>query len=100
MYASYKAGATTKKLWRTKGKKNKGKMRKLSKPGECVSIDQIESHTPSFYGILRLFLTKRKYNCAIVFVDRYSNYYYVHLQKDLNIEETIKVKRAFEAYVR
>ena len=57
-------------------------------------MDQIESHAPGFYGVLRRFLTKRIYSCATVFVDRYSNLSYVHLQKSTTVEETIEAKRA------
>jgi len=63
-------------------------------------MDQIESHAPGFCGVLRGFLTKRRYSCATVFIDHYGNLAYVHLQKSTMIKETIEAKRALEAYAR
>ena len=100
MCVSCKAGVMTKKPWRTKGNQNRGRLRKVSRLGKCVSKDQIESHAPGFCGVLRGFLTKRRYSCATVFIDHYNNLSYVYLQKYTMVEETIEVKRAFEAYAR
>ena len=75
-------------------------MRKANAPGECVSMDQIESRTPGFIGVLRGFISKKRYTCATIFVDHYSGFTYVHLQTSTNMDETLKTKVAFEAYTR
>jgi hypothetical protein len=41
-------GRATKQPWRTKGQANK--IRTVTKPGECVSVDQLESPVPGFIG--------------------------------------------------
>ena len=75
-------------------------MRKANAPGECVSMDQIESITPGFIGILRGFINKKRYMCATIFVDHYSGFTYVKLQTSTNMDETLKAKAAFEVYAR
>ena len=75
-------------------------MRKANAPGECVSMDQIEPRIPGFIGVLRGFISKKRYTCATIFVDHYSGFTYVHLQTSTNMDETLKAKVAFEAYAR
>ena len=99
MCACCKIGAMTKQPRRVKGGKYKN-MRKANAPGECVSMDQIESITPGFIGILRGFINKKRYMCAKFFVDHYSGFTYVKLQTSTNMDETLKAKAAFEAYAR
>jgi len=43
-------------------------------------------------------LTKRRYRCAIIFVDHFSRLRFVHLQIDDSSEETLATKRAFETF--
>ena len=90
----------TKQPRRVKGKFNKGKLRTSKRPGDCVSVDHMEYHTPEFIGILRGFITKRRYTCAAIFTDPFSDMSYVYLQYSFTVEDTIKVKVAFEAYAR
>ena len=100
MYASYKTGSVCRLPCRVKGKKNKGILKKVTKPGECVSVDQTESRTPGFIGMMRGFLTKQRYTCATVFVDHYSDFTYTHLQRSASMIDTIEAKNAFEAVLR
>ena len=86
--------------WRVKGKKNKGVLKTVTKPGECVSVDQTESRTPGFIGIMRGFLTKQRYTCATVFVDHYSDFTYTHLQRSTSMSDTLEAKNSFEAVLR
>ena len=65
MCACCKIGAMTKQRRRVKGGKYKN-MRKANAPGECVSMDQIESRTLGFIGVLRGFITKKRYTCATI----------------------------------
>jgi hypothetical protein len=41
-------GAMTKQPWRTKAQQNKSKIKSVTRPGDCVLIDQLESLTPGF----------------------------------------------------
>jgi hypothetical protein len=65
-------GAMTKRPWRTKAQQNKSKIKSVTRPGDCVSIDQLESPTPGFVAQLKGALTKKRYRAATVFVDHAS----------------------------
>ena len=90
----------TRRPWRVKGKKNRGQLRKVKSPGDCVSVDQLESRTPGFIGVMRGFVTRRRYTSATIFIDHFSDLSYVHMQKSLTVEETILAKQVFQAYAR
>jgi hypothetical protein len=73
----------------------------VTKPGECVSVDQIESTTPGFIGLLRgAILTKLQYRCATVFINQFSNYAFNNLHTQLTAHETVKAKHAFEVHLK
>ena len=91
-------GNMNRRPWRTKGGKQKS-IRIASQPGECVSVDQMESTAVGFIGQLKGRLTNRRYKYATVFTDHYSRYVYVHPQSRLTSEETIEAKKAFEAHM-
>ena len=91
-------GKQTKRPWRTK--KQSRKIKPCTKPGECVSVGQLESSITGFVAQLKGKLTKRRYKCATVFVDHYSDLTYIHLHSRLTSEETVEAKRAFEAHAR
>ena len=92
-------GKATRRPWRSKSPHNQvGQARTITKPGECVSIDQLESSTPGLIAQLRGMPTKLRYRVATVFVDHYSRLSYVHLQKSTSAEETIQAKEAFECF--
>ena len=69
-----------------------------TKPGECVSIDQMASTEVRFFAQLKGRLTKRRYKCATIFADHFSRLRLVHLQSNNSSEETIEAKRAFETF--
>jgi hypothetical protein len=71
---------------------------KATKPGQCVSVDQMMSTQVGFYAQLKGRLTKQRYRCATIFVDHYSGYKYIHLMTHLSSEETVAAKRAFERH--
>ena len=69
-------------------------------PGQCVSVDQLESSTEGFYGQMKGRLTRRRYKYATVFVDQFSRFTYIHLQSTLSSAETIEAKENFETRAR
>ena len=90
----------TKKPWRGKPRKRSGNTKLVTKPGQCVSVDQMVSPTPGLIAQMIGFLTKKRYSYATVYVDQYSKLGYVHLQKTSSVEETLEGKKAFEAYCK
>jgi hypothetical protein len=93
-------GAMRERPWRTKGIQNKNKIRVATSPGDCISVDQLESPTPGFIAQLKGRLTKKRYGAATIFVDHASCLSYVHFQQRISSDETVEAKRAFEAYAR
>ncbi|KAI2501071.1 hypothetical protein MHU86_13425 [Fragilaria crotonensis] len=93
-------GKATRRPWRTKpkGGQQGGKLRTASEPGQCISIDQLESSTPGLIAQIKGWLTKKRYKVATIFVDHFSGLSYIHLQKSTNADETLEAKLAFERY--
>jgi hypothetical protein len=69
-----------------------------TKPGECVSVNQMTSNEVGFYMQMKGKLTKKHYRCAPVFVDHCSRLRFVHLQVNNSSVETVTTKRAFETF--
>jgi hypothetical protein len=69
-----------------------------TKPGECVSVEQMTLTEVGFYAQLKGKLTNKRYKPATVFVNHLSHLRFVHLQLDASSEETIVAKLAFEQY--
>jgi Reverse transcriptase (RNA-dependent DNA polymerase)/GAG-pre-integrase domain len=94
-------GKLTRKPTRYKGIENKRPIRKASKPGEVVSVDQLESPIDGFVAQIkgRLF-RQHRYRCATIFVDHFSDLSYVHLQSSTNAAETLEAKRTFELFAQ
>jgi hypothetical protein len=92
-------GKATKKPWRTKAPINKEQSsRTITKPGDCISVDQLESSTPGLIAQLQDVPTTKRYTVATIFVDHYSRLGYTHLQKSTSVIETVEAKDAFERY--
>jgi hypothetical protein len=91
-------GAMTKIPWRGKETNASHKVFVATKPGECVSIDQMTSTEPGFYAQLKGRLTKKRYRCATVFINHFSCLRYVHPQVNDSSIETIAAKRTFESF--
>ena len=93
-------GKATRRPWRTKPKAGQqgGKLRTATEPGQCISVDQLESTTPGLIAQVKGWLTKKRYRVATIFVDHYSGMSYIHLQKTTNADETLEAKLAFERY--
>ena len=73
-------GKATKRPWRGKTPINKMEKETITHPGQCVSVDQLESSTPGLIAQMRGIPTKARYKVATVFVDHFSGLSYVHLQ--------------------
>ena len=91
-------GKATKRPWRPKTSSNKDDAAKPTRPGQVVSVDQMESRTPGLIAQMSGFLTKKRYTIATVFVDHYSNIGFVHLQTSPGAKETVEAKEACERY--
>ena len=96
--ASCYFGKMTKRPWRTKAQPKR--ILPTTRPGQCVSVDQMESSTTGFVAQLKGRLTTRRYRVATIFVDHYSDLSYVHLQSSTKSDETVEAKLAFEAFAR
>jgi hypothetical protein len=67
-----------------------------TKPGKCISVDQMTSTEVGFYAQMKGKLPKKLYRCATVFVNHYSRLRFVHLQVDNSSVKTVAAKCAFE----
>jgi hypothetical protein len=90
----------TKVPWRSKGQRNSTHpVFAATKPGECVSVNHMQSTEPGFYGQSKGILTKTRYQNATIFVDHYSRFKFVYLMtSNLTGKETVNAKRAFERF--
>ena len=88
-------GKLTKRPWQVKGD-DKKTTKVATRPGQIVSVDQLESNTPGFIAQLKGKLTQQRYHYATVFVDLFSGYSSVYLQRRITSKETVQAKHAFE----
>jgi len=94
-------GKATRRPWRSKtSKSDKSRRRTITRPGQCVSVDQLESTTPGLIAQMKGKPTTKRYTAATVFVDHYSGFTYVYIQKSTSADETIQGKQAFEQFAR
>ena len=92
-------GAMTKRPWRTKpGKHKTSEIHTVTKPGQCVSVDQLESRTAGLIPQLKGRLTRQRYKAATVFVNHFPRLSFIYLQRSITSSETLNAKKAFEAY--
>jgi hypothetical protein len=89
-------GAMTRVPW--KNREATRTVVKATKPGQCVSVDQMISTQVGFYAQLKGRLTKQQYRGATIFVDHFSGYKYMHLMTHLLSEETVASKHSFERH--
>ena len=70
----------TKKPWRTKGSTGKQVRRKskVTRPGQCVSVDQLESHQVGLCAQSKGIPTKKRYRYATISMDHFSDLKFVH----------------------
>jgi hypothetical protein len=86
--------------WRGKTANNTDDATKPSKPGECISVDQLKSPTPGLIAQLSGFLTTKGYGYAKVYIYHASRLSFVWLKKSATAEETLEGKQAFKLYVK
>lgn len=92
-------GKASRKPWRTKqSAREESHEVVLTKPGQCVSVDQLVSTTPGLIAQLQGRPTTKRYMVATIFVDHYSGLSFVNVQKTASAEETVEGKEKFEAY--
>ncbi len=72
-------GTMTKLPWRGKESALSHEIFITTKPGEIVSVDQMESTEVGFFAQLKGSLTKKRYRYCTVFVDHSSRLHFVHL---------------------
>ena len=72
----------------------------ITRPGQCVSVNQLESSTPGFIAQIKGIPTRNRYRAATVFIDHFSRLSFVQLQKSTKADETLQAKHAFERYAR
>jgi hypothetical protein len=89
-------GRATKRPWRTKGQA--GTIQPVTSPGQCVSVDQLESAVAGFVGQNKGYFFRKRYKVATIFVDHFSRLSYVYLQESTKGAQTLAAKRSFEAY--
>jgi hypothetical protein len=89
----------TKLPWQGKETKADHKVFIVTKPRECVSVDQMMSTKVGLYMQFKGKLTKKCYKCATIFVSHYSSLCCVHLQLDNLSAKTLAAKLAFKQYV-
>ena len=93
--AACQYGKMTKRPWRVKAD-NKETAKTATYPGQVVSMDQLESTSPGFIAQLKGTLTQQRYKYATVFVDQFSRYTFVYLQKRVTSQETVMDKHVFK----
>lgn len=96
--ASCAFGKSSRKPWHSHSSNNDNESSRPQHPGECVSVNQLISHTPGFIAKMSGTLTTQQYKCATIFVDQYSGYLFVWIQRSTSVKDTIAAKRAFEHY--
>ena len=89
-------GAITEVLWR--GKETVKQVFTETKPGQCVSVDQMISTKVGFFAQIKRKLTTKRYHVATIFVNHFSGYKYDHLMTNLSLNETVAAKHAFECH--
>ena len=93
-------GAGHRRPWRRS--KSFSPIQTASKPGDCVSIDQLQSSVPGVIAqnetTQRFRLTQQRFKYATVFVDHFSRLSYVHIHQTTDADDAIAAKNAFEEY--
>jgi len=92
-------GKATRRPWRTKASPEGG-LKQATFAGQCVAIDQCESPVLGLVAQLKGIPMKKRYTCATVFVDLFSDFTFVHFQYTANTQETLEAKHAFKRYAQ
>ena len=71
-----------------------------SKPGQVVLVDQLVSPVPGLIAQMTGFITKQLYKYATVYIDQFSGFSFVYLQRMASAQETLESKQAMERYAQ
>ena len=93
-------GKASRRPWRSRTVNNRDKSASPKVPGETVSVDQMISPTPGLVAQMTGMLTTKQYIYATIYVDHFSGYSFVWVQKTTSAEDTLEGKRAFEEHAR
>jgi hypothetical protein len=74
------------------------KIHTVTKPGRCVSVDQLKSSVPGFVGQNKGYFFRKRYKVVTIFVDHSSHLSFIYLQESTKGDEMLLTKQAFEAY--
>ena len=88
----------TKAPWNGKETKASHKVFVATKPGECVSVDQLTSTELGFFAQLKAKRTKKHYRCATIFVNQFCCLRFVHLQVNDSSVKTVATKHTFKTF--
>ena len=88
----------SKRPWQHKSQKHYKPPPPPTLPGEVVSVDHMLSPTPGLIAHMTGKLNTKRYKYANVFVEHFSQFSYVYLQKTVTVEETLESKKSFESY--
>jgi hypothetical protein len=88
----------TKFPWQGKETKANHEVFVMTKPGECILVDQMTSTEVGFYAQIKGKLTKKRYKRTTVFINHFSRLRFFHLQLNDKSDETLSAKLAFEQY--
>ena len=91
-------GKATRRPWRTKPSNSPADGYTPTKPGEVVSVDQLEANVAGLVAQMAGRPTHSRYKVVTVFVDHATQFSFVHFQKSSSAEETIEGKELFERY--
>jgi hypothetical protein len=91
-------GTMTKVNWKRKEATHGHQVFVATKPGQCVSVNEMISMQVGFIVQLKGMLTKKRYKAVTVIVDHFSCLQYVHLMMTLSSEEMVTAKLAFEQF--
>ena len=69
-----------------------GRTTKITRPGQLVSVGQLDSPQVGLIAQLKGIPTKKCYRYAIIFVDHYSDLKYVHYMEDRTSRSTVYAK--------
>ena len=69
---------------------NQPKLAAATQPSQVITVDKMESSTLGFIAQLKRNLTTKRYQYATTFVDHYSKFGFIYLQKTLSSESCNK----------
>jgi GAG-pre-integrase domain len=89
-------GKAIRRPWRTRQSSKPVQGEKISEPGECVSVDQLEASTPGPVAQMKCRLITDRYTVATVYVDHYSDLSYVYLKRGTSARRLLTENRSFK----